>query len=243
MKTAIITGGTRGIGRAIALALGTSGYHVFFNYISSDDMAESLIKEIEYSGGSAVAFKGDISKYETAKEFFQIIKDKVDSIDVLVNNAGITRDGFFIRMSEEDFDRVIEVNLKGVFHCSKLCAKKFMKQKRGKIINISSISGIRGNIGQANYCASKAGVIGLTKAMARELAMYNVTVNAVAPGYIQTDMTSQIPEVTKESIVKEIPLKRIGQPNDIANIVMFLASDMADYITGQVIAVDGGITM
>lgn len=243
MRTAIVTGGTRGIGRAIALAFGTSGYHVIFNYISSDDMAESLIKEIEESGGSAVAFKGDISSFETAKEFFRIIKENSDDVDVLVNNAGITRDGFLVRMSEADFDRVIEVNLKGVFNCSKLCAKIFMKQKKGKIINISSVSGIRGNIGQANYCAAKAGVIGLTKAMARELAMYNVSVNAVAPGYIQTDMTDKLPQASKEAIVKEIPLNRIGIPCDIAALVLFLSSDMANYITGQVIAVDGGMTM
>lgn len=243
MKTAIVTGGTRGIGRAIALAFGTSGYQVIFNYISSDDLAESLIEEIKSLGGSALAYKGDISKFEIAKDFFRFISEHSDGVDVLVNNAGITRDGFLVRMSEEDFDRVIEVNLKGVFHCSKLCTKKFMKQKKGKIINISSVSGIRGNIGQANYCAAKAGVIGLTKSMARELAMYNVTVNAIAPGYIQTDMTDNLPEVKKEAIIKEIPLNRIGLPSDIAALVLFLSSDMANYITGQVIAVDGGMTM
>ena len=224
-KTAVVTGAGRGIGKAIALTLAERGADVVVNYSSSREAAEETVREIE---------EDCIRLFEQAMEAF-------DSVDILVNNSGITRDNLAVRMSEAEFDAVIDTNLKGAFFCMKQAGKIMMKKRSGRIISISSISGVKGNAGQINYCAAKAGVIGMTKCLAKELASRGVTVNAVAPGYIDTDMTAVLPQKIKESVLAQIPLGRMGTPEDIARAVAFLASDDGSYITGQVIQVDGGM--
>ena len=242
-KTVLITGGSRGIGRAIALAFAEEGTNVIINYTSDEENAKDVIKEIEKFGVKGLAVRANISKAEEVNSMFDKIKEDFDMIDVLINNAGITRDSLFIGMKEKDWDEVIEVNLKGMFLCTKAVIRKMLRQRYGRIVNISSVVGVVGNPGQANYCASKAGVIGFTKSLAREVASRNITVNAIAPGFIKTDMTDALPEDIKESVMGTIPMGRYGNPEDIANIAVFLSSDKAGYITGQIIHIDGGMAM
>lgn len=242
-KVAIVTGGTRGIGRAIALKLADHGANIVINYRNSDKEAEELKGILEEKGVKVIAVKCDISNFEDSKNLMDKCKEVFGKIDILVNNAGITKDTLIMRMKEEDFDNVIDVNLKGTFNCAKHASAIMLKQRFGKIINMTSVVGIAGNAGQVNYAASKAGVIGLTKSLAKELGSRGITVNAVAPGFINTDMTASLSEKVKEEASKNIPLKRLGDPEDVANLVRFLASDAANYITGQVINVDGGMVM
>ncbi|MFR8733726.1 MAG: 3-oxoacyl-[acyl-carrier-protein] reductase [Clostridium perfringens] len=242
-KVAIVTGGTRGIGRAIALKLADHGANIVINYRNSDKEAEELKAILEGKGVKVLTVKCDISNFEDSKNLMDKCKEVFGKIDILVNNAGITKDTLIMRMKEEDFDNVIDVNLKGTFNCAKHASAIMLKQRFGKIINMTSVVGIAGNAGQVNYAASKAGVIGLTKSLAKELGSRGITVNAVAPGFINTDMTASLSEKVKEEASKNIPLKRLGDPEDVANLVRFLASDAANYITGQVINVDGGMVM
>ena len=242
-KVAIVTGGTRGIGRAIALKLADKGANIVINYRNSDKEAEELKAILEGKGVKVLTVKCDISNFEDSKNLMDKCKEVFGKIDILVNNAGITKDTLIMRMKEEDFDSVIDVNLKGTFNCAKHASAIMLKQRFGKIINMTSVVGIAGNAGQVNYAASKAGVIGLTKSLAKELGSRGITVNAVAPGFINTDMTASLSEKVKEEASKNIPLKRLGDPEDVANLVGFLASDAANYITGQVINVDGGMVM
>ncbi|MGU8888201.1 3-oxoacyl-[acyl-carrier-protein] reductase [Clostridium perfringens] len=242
-KVAIVTGGTRGIGRAIALKLADQGANIVINYRNSDKEAEELKAILEEKGVKVLTVKCDISNFEDSKNLMDKCKEVFGKIDILVNNAGITKDTLIMRMKEEDFDNVIDVNLKGTFNCAKHASAIMLKQRFGKIINMTSVVGIAGNAGQVNYAASKAGVIGLTKSLAKELGSRGITVNAVAPGFINTDMTASLSEKVKEEASKNIPLKRLGDPEDVANLVGFLASDVANYITGQVINVDGGMVM
>ena len=242
-KVAIVTGGTRGIGRAIALKLADHGANIVINYRNSDKEAEELKAILEGKGVKVLTVKCDISNFEDSKNLMDKCKEVFGKIDILVNNAGITNDTLIMRMKEEDFDNVIDVNLKGTFNCAKHASAIMLKQRFGKIINMTSVVGIAGNAGQVNYAASKAGVIGLTKSLAKELGSRGITVNAVAPGFINTDMTASLSEKVKEEASKNIPLKRLGDPEDVANLVGFLASDAANYITGQVINVDGGMVM
>lgn len=242
-KVAIVTGGTRGIGRAIALKLADQGANIVINYRNSDKEAEELKSILEGKGVKVLTVKCDISNFEDSKNLMDKCKEVFGKIDILVNNAGITKDTLIMRMKEEDFDNVIDVNLKGTFNCAKHASAIMLKQRFGKIINMTSVVGIAGNAGQVNYAASKAGVIGLTKSLAKELGSRGITVNAVAPGFINTDMTASLSEKVKEEASKNIPLKRLGNPEDVANLVGFLASDAANYITGQVINVDGGMVM
>ena len=242
-KVAIVTGGTRGIGRAIALKLADQGANIVINYRNSDKEAEELKAILEEKGLKVLTVKCDISNFEDSKNLMDKCKEVFGKIDILVNNAGITKDTLIMRMKEEDFDNVIDVNLKGTFNCAKHASAIMLKQRFGKIINMTSVVGIAGNAGQVNYSASKAGVIGLTKSLAKELGSRGITVNAVAPGFINTDMTASLSEKVKEEASKNIPLKRLGDPEDVANLVGFLASDAANYITGQVINVDGGMVM
>ncbi|ABK61712.1 3-ketoacyl-ACP reductase [Clostridium novyi A str. NCTC 538] len=240
-KNAIVTGSSRGIGRAIAIKLAELGANIILNYRNNVASVKEVIKEIETKGVKVMAIQGDVSNFEDAKKVVDEAKEKLGSIDILVNNAGITKDTLLMRMKEEDFDKVIEVNLKGVFNCTKNIVPIMMKQRSGRIINISSIVGLSGNAGQSNYAAAKAGIIGFTKSVAKEIATRGITVNAIAPGFISTDMTDVLSDKVKEEIKKNIPLRRIGEGKDIANTVAFLASDMGAYITGQVISVDGGM--
>ena len=242
-KVAIVTGGTRGIGRAIALKLADHGANIVINYRNSDKEAEELKSILEGKGVKVLTVKCDISNFEDSKNIMDKCKEVFGKIDILVNNAGITKDTLIMRMKEEDFDNVIDVNLKGTFNCAKHASAIMLKQRFGKIINMTSVVGIAGNAGQVNYAASKAGVIGVTKSLAKELGSRGITVNAVAPGFINTDMTASLSEKVKEEASKNIPLKRLGDPEDVANLVGFLASDAANYITGQVINVDGGMVM
>lgn len=242
-KTALVTGASRGIGRAIALALASKGFAVALNYAGSHDAAEAVKKEIEDAGGIAFTVQGDVSKSEEVDRIFKTVKDEFGGLDVLVNNAGINRDALLIRMKESNWDDVIATDLKSDFLTIKAAAAMMMRKRKGSIINISSVVGIMGNIGQANYAAAKAGVIGLTKACAKEMAARNIRVNAVAPGFIETAMTDGIPEKIREGMIASIPMGRMGQPEDIARAVCFLASDDASYITGQVLVVDGGLVM
>ena len=242
-KTALVTGAGRGIGRAIAIALAEEGMNVVVNYNGSADKAEETAEIIRGMGVKAVTYKCNVADFEECKKMIDDVVAEFGRIDVLVNNAGITRDNLLMKMSEEDFDAVIGINLKGAFNTTKHVSKYLLKQKAGKIINISSVSGVLGNPGQANYSASKAGVIGLTKSTARELASRGITCNAIAPGFIETDMTSAMNEQVIEKSVEMIPLKRIGKAEEIAHMAAFLASDKANYITGQVFAVDGGMTI
>lgn len=242
-KVAIITGAGRGIGRAIAMQFVEYGSKVVVNYRSSVNQVEELLALIRNAGGEAIAVQADISKEEDAKRLIEEAVKQFGRLDVLVNNAGITKDNLLMRMTEQDFDSVIDINLKGSFFCTKHAATVMLKQRSGKIINISSVVGITGNVGQANYAASKAGIIGMTKAVARELASRGITVNAVAPGFIETDMTDQLSDKIKEATIANIPLKRYGNASEVAATVSFLASEAANYITGQVLLVDGGMAM
>lgn len=242
-KIAVVTGASRGIGRAIALELASRGAFVVVNYNGSKDRAEEVKKEIEAAGGKAEVYQCNVSDFEKCQEFIQDVIKTYGRLDILVNNAGITRDGLLMKMSEEDFDKVIETNLKGTFNTIRFASRQMLKQRSGRIINMSSVVGIAGNAGQANYASSKAGVIGLTKAVARELASRGITVNAIAPGFIETEMTAVLSDAVKEASVAQIPLGRFGKPEDIATTAAFLASDDAGYITGQVIQVDGGMAI
>ena len=242
-KNVIVTGATRGIGREIALTLAQNGANIAMNYRNLNSEVEDLINEIKSFGVDALAIKCDVSSTNEVENFVKEVKDHYNTIDVLANNAGITKDGLILRMKEEDFDYVLDVNLKGTFNTTKSISSIMVRQKYGKIINISSVVGIAGNAGQCNYAASKAGVIGFSKSVARELASRNINVNVVAPGYINTDMTKNLPDKVKEEIIKSIPMKKIGNPKEVANLVLFLSSNLSDYITGQVINVDGGMVM
>lgn len=242
-KVALVTGAGRGIGREIALTLAGYGADVIVNYNGSADKAAEVVSLIESMGRKAVAMQCSVADYEDCGKMITDALAMFGHVDILVNNAGITRDNLMIKMTEADFDAVIDTNLKGTFNTIKHMYRALIKQRGGRIINLSSVSGVLGNAGQANYSASKAGVIGLTKSMAKELASRNITVNAVAPGYIDTDMTQAMNDAAKEAVINQIPLKRAGNTKDIAEAVAFLASDKASYITGQVISVDGGMAI
>lgn len=242
-KVAIVTGASRGIGKTIAQTLAAAGATVVLNYNGSAEAAEQTATDIRGRGGMAEAVKCNVAEDMESEAFVKAVLQKYKRVDILVNNAGITRDNLIVRMTEEEFDAVLDTNLKGAFHMIKHLTRTFMKQRYGKIINISSVSGILGNAGQANYAASKAGLIGLTKSVARELASRNVCVNAVAPGFIRTDMTEKLSETVKDNAVGQIPLGKMGSPEDVAQAVLFLAEEASDYITGQVLCVDGGMAM
>ena len=242
-KTVLVTGGSRGIGKEIALKFAKQGYDVIINYVSDKTDTEELKKELEANGGKALIVKADVTNPEQIENLVKTAIETFGKIDVLVNNAGITKDNLLMRMSEEEFDKVIEVNLKGTFLMTKAVTKYMMKKRQGSIINLSSVVGVTGNAGQCNYAASKAGIIGFTKSVAKELASRNIRANAIAPGFITTDMTDVLNETTKENILNAIPLHTMGEANDVANLAYFLASDDAKYITGQVINVDGGMVM
>jgi len=240
-KTALVTGGSRGIGRAISLKLASMGFNVMINYAGNKESALNVKAECEALGVKAEVFGANVKNSDEVAAMVKETHSIFGSVDVLVNNAGITRDGLMLRMSDEDFEDVIDVNLTGTFNCLRAASKLMFKQRSGKVINITSVSGVGGNVGQANYAASKAGVIGLTKTAARELAPRGINVNAVAPGYIETDMTDVLSDDVKTQILASVPLKRLGKAEDVANLVAFLASESADYITGQVLHVDGGM--
>ncbi|MCF4113497.1 MULTISPECIES: 3-oxoacyl-[acyl-carrier-protein] reductase [Dethiosulfovibrio] len=242
-RVALITGGSRGIGKAIALELASRGLRVVVNYRSSSEAADEVVKNISDLGGEAMAGRADVSDPDQVKELFKTISKEFGPVEILVNNAGITRDGLLMRMKESDWDAVIDGNLKSAYLCSKDGVKVMAKGRWGRIVNIASVVGLIGNPGQANYCASKAGIIGLTKSIAREYAQRGITVNAVAPGFIATDMTDILPESVKDEMLKSVPAGRAGTVEDVAKAVAFLVSEDASYINGQVIAVDGGMTM
>jgi len=242
-KVAIVTGGSRGIGKAIVTELANAGVKVVINYSGSEHRAIELQQSIQASGGESAIFKANVANAQEVEQLIEYTLEKYGKIDILVNNAGITRDTLLMRMKETEWDEVIDVNLKGVFNCIKAVTRPMMKQRNGRIVNIASVVGISGNAGQANYVAAKAGVIGLTKTAAKELATRGITVNAIAPGFIETDMTDKLNDTVKEEILKQIPLGTMGQPEDIAHSVLFICSDKARYITGQVIVVDGGMIM
>jgi len=242
-KAVLVTGASRGIGREIALELARQGANVAVNFAGSEAKANEVVDEIMSLGRDAFAVKCNVSNAEEVAEMVKGTIDRFGKLDILVNNAGITKDNLLMRMKEEEWDDVININLKGVFLCTKAVTRQMMKQRIGRIINIASIVGVSGNPGQANYVAAKAGVIGLTKTTAKELASRNITVNAIAPGFITTDMTDKLPEEVKAEMLKQIPLERLGEPKDIAKITAFIASDDSSYITGQTFHVDGGMVM
>ncbi len=242
-QAALVTGASRGIGRAIALKLAQEGANLIVNYSGSEDAAKAVEQEIRALGVQAYIYKANVASYEECSAMFDFMVEKFGRIDILVNNAGITKDMLLMRMSTEQFDAVIDINLKGTFHCMQLASKHMIKAKSGRIINLSSVSGVLGNAGQVNYAASKAGVIGMTKSAAREMAARGITVNAIAPGFIKTDMTDVLSDKVKEAIIESIPMKTFGLPEDIANTVAFLAGESGRYITGQTISVDGGMHM
>jgi 3-oxoacyl-[acyl-carrier protein] reductase len=242
-KVALVTGASRGIGRAIALRLAKEGAAVVLNYAGNASAAEEVRQQIVSTGGRAMLAQADVSDAAAVEKMVKDAVEEFGQIDILVNNAGVTRDNLLMRMKEEDWDTVINTNLKGIFHCTKLISKLMMKKKSGRIVNMASVVGITGNAGQANYAAAKAGVIGFSKSIAKELASRGITVNMVAPGYIETDMTAVLPDKVREAMAGNIPLGRAGKPEDVADAVLFLVSDQASYITGQVIHVDGGMVM
>lgn len=242
-KTAVVTGASRGIGRSIAIDLAKKGANVVVNYSGNEAKANEVVDEIKALGQQSFAVKADVSNAEEVQALMKQAVDTFGSIDILVNNAGITKDNLLMRMKENEWDDVININLKGVFNCTKAVTRQMMKQRSGRIINVASVVGVCGNPGQANYVAAKAGVIGLTKTTAKELASRHITVNAVAPGFISTDMTDKLDENVQTEMLKQIPLARFGAPEDISNVVVFLASEGAGYITGQTIQVDGGMVM
>jgi 3-oxoacyl-[acyl-carrier protein] reductase len=242
-KAALVTGASRGIGREIALELARQGANLAVNYSGSEAKANEVVDEIKALGREAFAVKCDVSNSAEVADMVKAAIDRFGRLDILVNNAGITKDNLLMRMKEEEWDDVISINLKGVFLCTKAVTRQMMKQRQGRIINIASIVGVSGNPGQANYVAAKAGVIGLTKTTAKELASRNITVNAIAPGFITTDMTDKLPEEVKTEMLKQIPLARFGEPKDIAKVTAFLASDDAAYMTGQTLHIDGGMVM
>ena len=242
-KVALVTGASRGIGRAVAIALAKAGALVAVNYAGNVKAAEEVQQIITQAGGKAILVQGDVAQAEVVDEMMKTVMDEFGRIDILVNNAGITRDGLLMRMKECDWDAVIDTNLKGIFHCTKAAAKHMMKARSGRIINMTSVVGLIGNAGQTNYAAAEAGVTGFSKSVAKELASRGITVNMVAPGFIDTDMTAVLPEKIREEMVKGIPLGRMGTPEEVAEAVLFLASDQASYITGQIINLDGGMVM
>lgn len=242
-KIALVTGAGRGIGRAAAVRLAQQGAYVYLNYNGSKEAAEAAAAEIIQNGGRAEAVQCNVADFKACGDMIEMIIKKSGRLDILVNNAGITKDGLLMKMSEEDYDSVLDVNLKGTFHTIRHASRYLLKQRSGRIINITSVSGILGNAGQANYSASKAGIIGLTKSAARELASRGILVNAIAPGYVQTEMTEHLPDKVKEQMLAQIPLGRAAKPEEIADVVLFLASDQSSYLTGQVISADGGMAM
>ena len=242
-KIAVVTGGARGIGKAIALELAKAGNLVVINYNGSEEKARETKAEIEAAGGQADILQCNVADFDACEAFFKAVAEKYGRVDILVNNAGVTKDGLLMKMSEEDFSRVVDINLKGTFNCIRHVSRMMLKQRSGRIISLSSVVGLRGNAGQANYCAAKAGVIGITKSVAREMASRGITVNAIAPGFIRTEMTDVLRDDIKKTLMEQIPMKNFGEVEDIANTVAFLASEDARYITGQVISVDGGMAM
>lgn len=240
-KVALVTGGGRGIGRAVALALADAGADVAVAVSRDVASAEAVAMEVRAKGRRALASQTDVADGKAAEALFTQVVSELGQIDILVNNAGITRDGLLMRMSEEDWDAVLDVNLKGTFNCTKAALKRMVRQRSGRIVNVTSVMGVTGNAGQANYAASKAGVIGLTKSTAKEVGSRGITCNAVAPGWIRTQMTEKLPQEVADQVLKQIPLARLGEPEDVAGLVTFLCSDQASYITGQVIVVDGGL--
>ncbi len=242
-KTALVTGASRGIGRATAIELAKAGAKVAVNYAGNRAAAEEVVAQIQAAGGQAFMVQADVGDAAAVDAMVKSVVEQFGSIDILVNNAGITRDNLIMRMKEEDWDAVIHTNLKGIFNCTKVVTKLMMKQRYGRIVNMTSVVCVMGNAGQSNYAAAKAGVIGFTKSMAKELASRNITVNAVAPGYISTDMTADLPDQAKADLQSQIPLQRLGNPADVASAVLFLVSPGADYITGQTLHVDGGMVM
>jgi 3-oxoacyl-[acyl-carrier protein] reductase len=242
-KIALVTGGSRGIGRAIATTLADSGATVVVNYKGNQTAADEVVRAIAAEDGQATATQADVSKPEDVERLFKDVLQRYGKLDILVNNAGITRDTLLLRMKEDDFDAVLQTNLRGVYLCTKAALRPMTKARGGRIINITSVVGLMGNAGQSNYAAAKAGIIGFTKSAAREMASRNITINAVAPGYIETELTGVLSETMRAAILENIPLGRLGAPQDVANLVCFLASDAAAYITGQTLTVDGGMVM
>ena len=242
-KIAVVTGGARGIGKAIALELAKAGNFVVINYNGSEEKARETKAEIEAAGGQADILQCNVADFDACEAFFKAIAEKYGRVDILVNNAGVTKDGLLMKMSEEDFSRVVDTNLKGTFNCIRHVSRMMLRQRSGRIISLSSVVGLRGNAGQANYAASKAGIIGLTKTAAKELASRGITVNAIAPGFIRTDMTDVLPDKVKEETLKNIPMGTFGEPEDVAKAAAFFASPEAKYITGQVLAIDGGMSL
>ncbi|MDF2545741.1 MAG: 3-oxoacyl-[acyl-carrier-protein] reductase [Anaerosolibacter sp.] len=242
-KTAVVTGGSRGIGRAIVLKLAEMGANIVVNYTSSPQKAEEVVALVKEMGREAIAIQANVSDSDAIQKMMQEVEEKFSTIDILINNAGITKDTLLMKMKDEDWDQVMDINLKGTFNCTKAVTRKMMKQRSGKIVNLASVVGVMGNAGQANYAASKAGIIGFTKSVAKELATRGINVNAVAPGFIQTEMTDILSDEVKEAMMANIPMKQLGTPEDVANVIAFLCSDDAKYITGQVLHVDGGMVM